>query len=272
MIDEGLFYEDDFESEFSIFARLDQQRVLEARKSEERSYDKEDNGWQGYLYPSGLSWSMCVAKHIYEVVTKPKVDFQITIKGEEKKVIGSLRHEEWNNLLLNTRLLYGEPNYPQMILDKWKEKPPKRKYPEIYIWSERWKVRGWADLVYKYKQKPWVGDFKTKNSHPIKDWNKEKEELPSESDQTQCYIYTVIFTEDKYFDQDIEGIRLCYYNNPCFGHQTINPKYEWSEKIQPEKYQKTIMLLDECANQVLRYQEGKPQECNYRFCKEHSNG
>lgn len=248
-----------------VLNRLDKQRILNAYS------DKEREEWRGIVYPSSLEWGICYADYIYNKASKNKTDFGITIKGEERMEIGTLRHQEWSDLILKTRLLYGKPNYPDFVLKRMEAKKKSgdkvREYPEIAAYCPHWGISGYADAVIKDKGKPWVVDFKTKNYHPISKWDVEKTKYPSAREECQLYVYTVIFDKYQTFDQKIAGIRLCYYNNPAFGHDKIDPRYEYSAEIDPIKYKKTIKMLDEIRIQVLRCFCQMPFVCSYQDCR-----
>ncbi len=215
---------------------------------------------------------MCVYEHLTNLL-EGKNDYFPSAEKEFKMIMGSALHLVWQDLLLTTRLLYGQPNYPQIVLDKLEEKVKEGKkvyqYPEIYGYSEEWAISLWIDSVLRDQKELWINDFKSKNMEP-KLWDKNKVDFPPPKEECQVYIYACYVDKYNYFDQKTAGVRLSYYNTYAHGHPNgVDPRWEWSSRIDPVKYEKTLRLLTECGNQARMHKEGKGRACTYEDCNKH---
>jgi hypothetical protein len=264
-----------------VFPKISKARVSKAVR------DREERKWEGYIYPSGLTWNMCVAKHIYDHLSQGGYT-ETDPKKLERMAIGTSRHEEWQEVLLdehkiekqNTKLkpFLMEPNYPQFVLDEMERKRKLgrtvREFPETYINCPHWFISGYLDLPYQIRNKKKIADFKTKNYESAEDYEKERAEFPLPKDLCQLYIYLVVTEKYEYWGpgEKIDALRLCYYCNQAFDHPKVDPEFEHEEERDEEKIKKTIMLLDEGRNQMLRFKAGEPKECNYELCSSCGKG
>jgi hypothetical protein len=257
-----------------IFPRISKARVSKAVR------DRDERKWEGFLYPSGLTWNMCVARHIYDYLAQGGY-VETDPKKLERMAIGTSRHQEWQDALLDEHFKVEKPNevlkpflmepiYPQFVLDEMERKRKLgrtvREFPETYVYCPHWFISGYLDLPYQFKKKRKIADFKTKNFKTVKEWEEAKAEFPLPKDLCQLYIYVVITEKYEYWGPGvkIDAVRLAYYCNQLF--DIVDPEFEYEQIRDEENIKKTIMLLDECRNQMLRFKAGEPKECNYELC------
>lgn len=234
-----------------VFPRLKRQMVSNAIKDKKRR-----KGWEGFAYPSGMYWGMCVKEYIQKLKSGEQY-IETDPEKIEKMEIGKAMHTMWQDILLQSKdFLAPDPNYPeftkQHLANKKKLKKGKvRKPPEWYVFCPEWFISGWLDLALIYKGELIICDFKTKNITPS-EWDKEKESFPTTKEETQLYIYAVITDKYNYWDRKAKRLRWIYFNNFCVDPALkLDPEFEKGVSIDPVKYEKTILLLNEVRDQIL---------------------
>lgn len=246
-----------------VSLRIDKQRVLDELAEERKPFD-------GKLYPSAMSWNMC----LYEYIFTGKVNEQQkpNIKSSARKKMGEILHEEMGDVLMRTPLFYGFPNYPQWMIDKLEEKKKEGRFknpPEYYVCHPDYPFSGWVDAPLREQGDLLIiGDFKTTNIKPEK-WEEKKLKLPTIQQLTQCYIYHILTGMLKLFPRDPDGIRLIYLNNRCFDHEKIDRRFEYFELTDPIKRAKTLDLMNEGVRLVKDWKEKKESYCANPHCKKH---
>lgn len=255
-----------------VFKNYRKGLVLAAHKKQ------QDYEFRGRVYPSSLYWSMCPMEFVKNI--RKGTYFKITHEGEEKKARGSARHTIIQDALMPLRYYYGNPVYPQFILDELERKKSNgdniKALPEYYVHDPDWLTSGWVDFPAREKGKLVIVDFKFTNILP-KDWEEERKRLPTEKQHCQLYLYHVHTKKHKYFDQDPSGIRLAVFNNLALPEllkgtplEDLDPELEWYSDIDPIKEEMTIHLLDECGKHVKQLLADEFEEvCSYRYCNKH---
>lgn len=257
-----------------IFNKIKQQRVYNA------ILEREDRKWRENLYPSGMSWNMCMANHVYDHLSKGGY-VETDPEKLEMMALGTARHTEWQDVLLDTKGYLVKPKFPKVVLDEIERKKAAgekvRDFPEVYVYCPYWFISGYLDLPYILRKVMKLADFKTKNLD-IDEWELIKKAeskeltLPLPKDLCQLYIYKVVTEKYDYWDgKTVDELRLAYYNNPTFKHPKFDPEWEYFESPDPVKVQMTIDLLDEGRNQMLRYLAGEPKLCEYKHCTARSH-
>lgn len=258
------YFDLQLEEQNKVFSRIYRQMVLDSYSKDEKEFTN--------LYPSSLTWDMCVYKFVYEQGGRKPQSHDL--KSAKRMKRGETLHSEFGDILLRTPLYYGEPKYPDFLKKKVEEKKAEGRFknpPEYYVWHPDYPVSGWVDIPLKENGGELViGDFKTKNIKP-EEWVKKYKKFPDPSEECQLYVYAVLTDKLNLFDKPVSGIRLMYYNNRCFFHESIEPEYEVYRPLEEIKVTRTINLLDECALQVGRYKRKEESSCSNKLCKEHGD-
>lgn len=247
--------------------------ILNAHK---RQLDYE---FRGRIYPSALYWGMCPMKYAKNI--RKGTFFKISKEGEEKKAAGSALHTVVQEALHPGAYYWGDPNYPEWIVERMKEKEANgdtiRPLPEVYCCCDEWLTSGWLDFTGREKKKLVIVDFKFTNVLP-EEWEDKQKELPGIKYETQLYIYAEHVNKYSYYSRKVDGLRLVVKNRwvipELLPHhlRNLDSEFEWYSDYDEEKGYMTRELLTDTANHVrLLLADKFVEECNHKFCNEHRN-
>lgn len=228
---------------------------------------KESHDWRGQgckIYPSSLSFDMCVYNYIQNIEKAPDFSLQAIYSMEA----GTYKHKELQDQLLKTSILYKKPNCSKDLQEKLE-----KNWPEVPILDPILNLSGRADGVLSVLDRPVVLEIKTTSLNE-KAWMTDFEKyFPKKEHLTQVSIYRYLMNANAYYEYNVDRAILAYLNLLMpIGSQDAEKEImiDFNGSKYKDLDEKTEYLLFELGKEKTKYLNGEPSECAYELCKVHN--